>query len=43
MSVFATLRCWWKGVANRSRIHREVEEEFQFHIDAYASDLVRRA
>ena len=42
MSVFATLRCWWRAIAHRSRVHREVEDELRFHIDAYANDLVRQ-
>ncbi|WP_158748101.1 ABC transporter permease [Acidobacterium sp. S8] len=40
MSIRATLRCWWKAVVNRNRVHSEVDEEFQFHIDAYVQDLV---
>ena len=42
MSVIATLRCWWKGIAHRARVKREVEEELQFHIEAYAKDLTER-
>lgn len=42
MSLIAKLRCWWKAIANRSRTHDQVEEEFRFHLDAYAADLVRR-
>jgi predicted permease len=42
MSVFATLRCWWRAIGHRTRVHREVEEELQFHIDAYANDLVQQ-
>lgn len=42
MSVIATFRCWWRAIVSRSRIHDQVEEEFQFHLDAYAEDLVRR-
>jgi len=40
MSFLATLRCWWKAITKRSRIDQEVTEEFQFHLDAYAADLV---
>lgn len=42
MSIFATLRCWWRAIAHRSRVNREVEEELQFHLDAYANDLIRQ-
>jgi hypothetical protein len=42
MNLFATLRFWWKAMVNRSRIGREVEEEFKFHIDAYVADLIRQ-
>ena len=42
MNFFATLRFWWKAMVNRSRIGREVEEEFKFHIDAYVADLIRQ-
>ena len=42
MNLFATLRFWWKAMVNRSRIGREVEEEFKFHLDAYVADLVRQ-
>jgi len=40
MSILATLCCWWRAIAHRSRVNREVEQEFQFHIDAYANDLI---
>ena len=42
MSALATLRCWWRAIIERSRIHTEVEEEFHFHIDTYAQDLVKQ-
>jgi predicted permease len=42
MNLFATLRFWWKAMVNRSRMGREVEEEFKFHIDAYVADLIRQ-
>jgi hypothetical protein len=34
MSLFATLRFWWKAILNRSRIDHDVKEEFQFCIDS---------
>jgi predicted permease len=42
MNLFATLRIWWRAMVNRSRMGREVEEEFKFHIDAYVADLIRQ-
>lgn len=42
MSILATFRCWRRAIVNRSRVRHEVEEEFQFHIDSYAKDLVRQ-
>lgn len=42
MSATARLRCWWRGIARRSRVSGEVEEELQFHLDAYAEDLERQ-
>lgn len=40
MSVFATLRCWWRAITRRSRVSQDVEEEFRYHLDAYANDLI---
>lgn len=42
MNLFAALRLWWNAMTNRSRVGREVEEEFKFHVDAYAADLIRQ-
>ena len=42
MSLFATLRCWWRAIANRDHIDRDVKEEFRFYVDSYAADLVRQ-
>jgi predicted permease len=33
---------WWYAVVQRERTRREVETEFQFHIDSYVEDLVRQ-
>ena len=41
MSTIATLRCWWRAIIHRSRTGDEIEMEAQFHIDAYAIDLMR--
>jgi predicted permease len=40
VNLLAIFRYWWKAIVHRSRIDHEVEEEFQFHLDAYAADLV---
>jgi predicted permease len=42
MNLFAALRLWWRAMTNRSRVGREVEEEFKFHIDTYVADLIRQ-
>ena len=42
MSLFATLRCWWRAIVNRDHIDRDVKEEFQFYVDSYATDLIRQ-
>jgi predicted permease len=42
MNLFAALRLWWNAMTNRSRVGREVEEEFKFHSDAYVADLIRQ-
>ena len=40
MNLLAIFRYCWRAIVNRSRIDQEVAEEFQFHLDAYAADLV---
>jgi hypothetical protein len=42
MSLFATLRCWWRAIVNRSHIDHDVKEEFQFYVDAHTADLIRQ-
>jgi predicted permease len=42
MNLFAPIRFWCRAMVNRSRIGREAEEEFKFHIDAYVADLIRQ-
>jgi predicted permease len=39
MSISAILRCWWTAIVYRSRVSREVDQELEFHIQAYANDL----
>lgn len=41
MNVGSRLRTWWKALANRAEMEGELETELDFHIDAYAEDLVR--
>jgi len=40
MKSLATVRYWWSAIVNRSHVDQELGEEFQFHLDAYAADLV---
>jgi predicted permease len=40
--MLALMRTWWNVITRTSRIHQEVEAELQFHIDAYAADLIAR-
>jgi predicted permease len=41
MNLLAQIRAWWRAIARRTRVHREVETELQFHMDAYVEDLLR--
>jgi predicted permease len=41
MNLLAQIRAWWRAIARRTRVHREVETELQFHMDAYVEDLIR--
>ena len=40
--MLALIRTWWAAITRSSRVHQEVEAELQFHIDAYAADLMAR-
>jgi predicted permease len=42
MIPFARLRMWWFAVVRMGRARQEVESEFQFHIDSYVADLMRK-
>ena len=42
MRAPATLRTWWSAITKRRLVREHVEEELQFHIDAYTEDLIRR-
>ncbi|OAI56292.1 hypothetical protein AYO50_00760 [Acidobacteria bacterium SCGC AG-212-P17] len=41
MSAATRLRSWWKALAHRSSLEKEMEAELRFHIESYAQDLVR--
>jgi hypothetical protein len=41
MSLLPKIRKWWDAITQRARVHQDVECELQFHIDAYAEDLIR--
>jgi hypothetical protein len=41
MSAATRLRTWWKALAHRSTLEKEMEAELRFHIESYAADLVR--
>src|SRR5262249_2280853 len=40
MSLASRIRSWWKAL-HRSRFDGEMETELQFHLESYASDLMR--
>src|SRR5215471_11934331 len=42
MTFWTRRRSWFRAVARRSRMEREMDDELRFHIEAYADDLVRR-
>ncbi|MEO8504409.1 MAG: ABC transporter permease [Acidobacteriota bacterium] len=42
LALWPALRSTLRHVFDRSRLEREMEVELQFHIDAYAEDLVRQ-
>jgi predicted permease len=41
MRLFSRLRSWSRANLGRSRMESEMDAELKFHMDAYASDLVR--
>src|SRR5262249_49256386 len=41
MTPFARLRSWLFGIAHRSTVERDMDEELRFHVESYAADLVR--
>jgi predicted permease len=41
MSMVQKLASWWKALARRSEMEREIEAELHFHIESYAADLMR--
>ena len=42
MSAFARIRTWWNALAHRESVRQQVEAELEFHIEAWAEDLIRR-
>ena len=42
MSLLATIRSRCRAILHPSQTHSDVEEELQFHIDAYAQDLTQQ-
>src|SRR5271165_3573532 len=41
MTLWSRLRFWLRAILHRSRIEKEMDAELQFHLEAYADDLVR--
>jgi predicted permease len=41
MKAIARLRSWLRAGLHRSRLERDMDDEFRFHIERYAADLVR--
>jgi predicted permease len=41
MNIRSRLHSWWKALVNRAKMEGELETELDFHITAYAEDLVR--
>ena len=42
MIILAQLRAWRAAITHSARVHKDVETELQFHIDACTEDLVQR-
>jgi predicted permease len=41
MSARSRLRSWWRARRDRAGLERQLREELEFHVSAYAEDLVR--
>jgi predicted permease len=41
MTIFSRFRSWLQATLRRSRMESDMRDEFHFHIEAYADDLVR--
>ena len=41
MNLVAQIRAWWCAITHRTLVHQQVENELQFHVDAYTEDLIR--
>lgn len=42
MTSFSRLRMWWPALVQREQTRRDIEAEFQFHIDTQVEDLMRQ-
>ena len=41
MSLRSRIGTWWRAVAKRDTLDRQVQEELEFHLESYAEDLMR--
>ncbi len=41
MSLRSRAATWWRAVAERDALDRQVKEELEFHLESYAEDLMR--
>ena len=41
MNLFSRMATWWRAVANRDKLDRQVREELEFHLESHAEDLMR--
>jgi predicted permease len=41
MNLFSRIATWWRAVAKRDELDRQVREELEFHLENHAEDLMR--
>ena len=41
MSLFSRIATWWRAVAKREELDRQVRDELEFHLENHAEDLMR--
>jgi predicted permease len=41
MNLFSRMTTWWRAIAKREELDRQVREELEFHLENYAEDLMR--